>query len=62
MRNSLIRVKGTKKVKKQCLRGRLVERNNVLNLKTAKFYMPILHSRLPKFYRTKKNPTSRGDS
>ena len=35
---------------------------NMLNLKTAEVFMPILHSRPSKSYRTKNNAISIGDS
>ena len=61
MRNSLIRMNGTEEVNKALAQG-ILERNNMLNLKIAELYMPILHSRPSKFFRKKNNATSRSDS
>ena len=45
------------------LKGIWTTVNNMLNLKTAElYYMTILHSRPSKFYNTKNNAISRGDS
>ena len=62
MRNSLIMVNRIKEVNKHWLKG-YNELNNTLNLKTAELYMPILHSRPSKSYKTKNKGTfCRGDS